>query len=90
MALGVGAVATSSAHASAVQATHATKVVAKPVTVTLPSKTEDDESRYVAIYGGWAYVTVKGVTVKIGPAGPKSHGDYYKGAWHLVIIPPVK
>lgn len=66
------------------------KVVARPINVTLPSKSEDDASRYVAISHGWAYVTAKGVTVKIGPAGPKSHGDYYNGAWHLVIIPPVK
>ena len=76
--------------ASAGTAPAATTARPASVHVTVPARSEDDASRSVAIYKGWAYVTVKGVTVKIGPAGPKSYGDYYGHAWHLTIIPPAR
>jgi hypothetical protein len=90
LALGAGAVSVNSAHATTHSVPDSVKTVAKPVTVTLPYPSEDDASRSVAITKGWAYVTVKGVTVKIGPAGPKSYGDYYNHAWHLTVIPPAR
>ena len=61
--------------------------VTKPVTVVLPSRSEDDDSRSVAIYRGVAHIRVGGTDIRIYPAGPRSHGDYSHGAWRLVLYP---
>ncbi len=59
----------------------------KHIDITIPGKSEDDDSIAVAIVNRTAYVWVKGVKITLSHAGPKSYGDYYKGAWHLVLFP---
>ena len=74
--------------ASATTTAPAVRPASASVHVTVPARSEDDASRQVAIYGGAAHVTVKGVDVKISPAGPGSYGDYSRGAWRLVLKVP--
>ena len=75
---------------AASMASATTAPAARPaiVHVVVPARSEDDDSRSVAIYKGQAWVTIKGVTVRISPAGPGSYGDYSRGAWRLVLKVP--
>lgn len=88
-AVPVAAGAVSAGHASAaVQSVR----VSRPVTVIVPARSEDDASRWVSIDRGVAHVHVRGVDIRVGPAGPRSYGDYDGRihAWRLVIIPPAR